>query len=881
MARSHRWLALLLLWALLPIPPLSAQTGTVEDVLVTGLNRMTREAFLHAFGVRPGEPYDKKAVLRGYRNLWDLGLFEDLVVETETGPKGGTVLVVKLVERAVLSSVDYEENKVLTRTAIEDRLKERKASLDLGKPLSLKNVAAAEQIIRDMLGEKGFLSAEVSHKIDEITKTSRGVRFSIRPGGKTRIDEIDFVGNTVFSDHRLRSELKLNSARHWYMPWSSKSLYHPLKWDQDANKIRELYQNEGYLDVEVRAPVVEVEKEKVKGKVPAAEEGAEGKAPWPPPLAEPPAPDQAQSEAEAAAREEAAAAGQPTGTKEEQRAAKEAEKARKKAEKEERKNAPRVSRLVTLTVPIVEGRQYRLGEIKTQGNTVLPDAQLLAVVPLHSGDILREGVLKAATEAIARAYNDRGYLYATAVRQIHRHPEGEAVADVTLEINEDRPYYVGRIQFAGNTSTQDKVLRREMVLNEGELFSKTKLDLSKYKINQLGYFEVRDEPVIQPVEGENRVNIVMTGEEKGRNEIQVGGGYSGTDGAFFTGTYSTRNFLGRGQILSTYIQLGGSANRYSIQFVEPWFLNRPYTAGFSLFRRDVDYGNNLRSSGKGGGIVLGRPISRFGRVNLNYNYETVTSTNTVGGLEATNRISSLTPQYQVNKLDDFYRPHRGFLASAEGMLAGGFLGGDTAFLKPMLTYTGFRHAWGRSLFAFHGQMGMIRTWGDGSVDSSANVYDVPRVQRFWLGGDTFGPRVFETRSITPKRYVRLNEFGIFQEAVADPSGRLVSDFDRNGDGILNERDLVELGGDRFLLVQGEYVLPFKGPAEIAAFVDVGNALFEDQSWGFDGTRVSAGVEMRFYLPVFPVPLRLIFGWPLRQYPGDRTGNFTFSIGKSF
>ena len=257
MARSRRWLALLLVWALLPIPPLSAQTGTVEDVLVTGLNRMTREAFLHAFGVRPGEPYDRKAVLRGYRNLWDLGLFEDLVVETETGPKGGTVLVVKLVERAVLSSVDYEENKVLTRTAIEDRLKERKASLDLGKPLSLKNVAAAEQIIRDMLGEKGFLAAEVSHKIDEITKTSRGVRFSIRPGGKTRIDEIDFVGNTVFSDHRLRSELKLNSARHWYMPWSSKSLYHPLKWDQDANKIRELYQNEGYLDVEIRPPVVD------------------------------------------------------------------------------------------------------------------------------------------------------------------------------------------------------------------------------------------------------------------------------------------------------------------------------------------------------------------------------------------------------------------------------------------------------------------------------------------------------------------------------------------------------------------------------------------------------------------------------------------------
>jgi outer membrane protein assembly complex protein YaeT len=862
-------------WALLLAPPLLAQTGTVEDVLVTGLNRMTREAFLHAFGVRPGEPYDRKQVLRGYRNLWDLGLFDDLVIETETGQKGGTVLVVKLTERPVLSSVDYEDNKVLTRTAIEDRLKERKASLDLGKPLSLKNVAAAEQIIRDMLGEKGFLAAEVSHRIDEITKTSRGVRFTIRPGGKTRIDAIEFVGNNVFSDGRLRNELKLNAPTHWYYPWSGKSLYHPLKWDQDANKLRELYQNNGYLDVEIRPPVVEVEKETVKGgTVPPLAE---------PPPAEPPPdePPPGEPSAEATARDEAAAAGEPTGTRAERKAAKAEEKARKKAEKEERENAPRVKRLVTLTVPIVEGRQYRLGEIKTQGNTVLSETMILASIPLRPGDVLREGVLKSAVEGIARAYNDRGYLYATAVRQIKRRPEGEAVADVIIEVNEDRPYYVSRIQFSGNTSTQDKVLRREMMINEGELFSKSKLDLSKYKINQLGYFEVTDEPIIQPVEGQDRVNVVLAGEEKGRNEIQVGGGYSGTDGAFFTGYYSTRNFLGRGQIFSAYMQLGGSANRYSIQFVEPWFMNRPYTAGFSLFRRDVDYGGNLRSSGRGGGIVLGRPVSRFGRVNLNYNYETVTSTSNFSNTEATNRISSITPQYQVNKLDDYYRPRRGYLASVEGMLAGDFLGGDTAFLKPMLNYTGFRKAWGRSLFAFHGQLGMIRTFGEGSADSAANVYGVPRVQRFWLGGDTQGPRIFETRSITPLRYVKLDEFGLFVEATADPRGRLVSDFDRNGDLILDQRDLVELGGDRFFLLQGEYVLPFKGPAEVAAFVDVGNTLFEDQSWTLENARVAVGVELRFYLPVFPVPLRLIFGTPVRSFPGDRYGTFTFSIGKSF
>ena len=204
------------------------------------------------------------------------------------------------------------------------------------------------------------------------------------------------------------------------------------------------------------------------------------------------------------------------------------------------------------------------------------------------------------------------------------------------------------------------------------------------------------------------------------------------------------------------------------------------------------------------------------------------------------------------------------------MLAGDSWGGHV-FFKPMFTYTGFRKAWGRSLLRSTASSGWSAPSGR-EARQRRNVYVVPRVQRFWLGGDTQGPRIFETRSISPFRYVRLDNFGLFVEATADPRGRLVSDFDRNGDLILDERDLVELGGDRFYLLQGEYVLPFKGPAEIAAFVDVGNTLFNDQTWTLDDARVSVGVEMRFYLPVFPVPLRLIFAaLPCAAFPATATG----------
>jgi outer membrane protein assembly factor BamA len=172
---------------------------------------------------------------------------------------------------------------------------------------------------------------------------------------------------------------------------------------------------------------------------------------------------------------------------------------------------------------------------------------------------------------------------------------------------------------------------------------------------------------------------------------------------------------------------------------------------------------------------------------------------------------------------------------------------------------------------------MVREWQSGSEVLSSNIEGVPRFERFWLGGDTLGPRVFETRTITPLRYVEVDGNGNIVDVLGDPRFIAVDDLVTSG-GI---PVLVEVGGDRFFLFQTEYVVPFGQQAEVAFFVDVGDALFEDQSFGFDTARVSTGVEVRFYLPVFPVPLRLIYGVPIRELEHDRSNNFAFSIGRSF
>jgi outer membrane protein insertion porin family len=284
------------------------------------------------------------------------------------------------------------------------------------------------------------------------------------------------------------------------------------------------------------------------------------------------------------------------------------------------------------------------------------------------------------------------------------------------------------------------------------------------------------------------------------------------------------------------------------------------------------------------GLQLGRRIGAFSRVGLYYNFEDVTSTSFTSGtasgegtvLETNNRISSITPLYGYTTINNPYRPSRGTSFTTSVQVAGGPLGGTVSYLKPLTTFTHYRKAVGRTFVALHAEVGLIEQFGDSPGVEASNIEGVPRYQRFWLGGDTLGPRVFETRTITPRRFVRVVG-GAIVDVVGDVTGLPPDDFIQvNGVPVP-----VEVGGDRMYLFQSEWVIPLNEQAELAAFFDAGDSLFEDTQLDFSTIRASAGLELRFHLPIFPVPLRLIYGFPVRELKGDRTGNFTFSIGRSF
>ncbi|MFN7965449.1 MAG: outer membrane protein assembly factor BamA [Acidobacteriota bacterium] len=812
--------------------------GTIASIEVRGNSRMSADAVRFDLELKKGDAWDEARVQREFRRFWERGYFSDLRFFRRCEPQG-TVLVIEIKERPTILSVSYEKNKVLGQQQIEDHYKERDFTLSIGTPMDRKKLWRAESLIEELLGAKGYLDPMVKAEIETVSPTARKVTFRIRPGGKTRIRAIDFTGNAEFSDRVLRKQLKLTQPRRWWWPFGSKSLYHPLKFGQDVAKILEYYRDRGYLDVDVKPPITDF--------VTRRDQGAERK------------------ELRRIEREQ-----------------EKAEKARKEAlAKGEIPDQPVLptaesvgvieKKSVALTVPISEGSVYKLGDVKFEGNTVYPEKDLRLAMPLKAGAVLSDGAIDFGLQRIRALYGTKGYVYASVSRRFER-KEGQPVADVIVEIDEDQPYTVRRIDFVGNNLTQDEVLRREMNVTEGELIDKAALTRSMDKLRQLGYWQPSGEADLQPVTGASQVDVKVHGEEQSRNEIQVGGGYSELDGGFFLASYSTRNFLGRGDTLNLSAQVGGRASRASIQFVEPWFLGKPYLFSFSIFRRDVDFGRTTDASGQlgrlrqratGGSVAFGKKLGDYTSAQLEYQYQSIEAdTFDISRTfdTTTTRLGTLSPSiWYRNIWPDIYRPTRGYDLRFSLPVTAEVFGADVNYLRPRAEVTVYKPLFRRFFVAAHVEGSWIRQFGS-LLRQPGYIDGVPRFDRFYLGGDTLGPRVFETRTISPIEFLQQ------LDSNGNPVGGPLPAF---------------IGGTKMLLAQFELGFPIGKTATIAGFADAGGVYPAGEDIGWDAARVSAGFEFRVFLPVFQAPIRLIYGWPIKEKRGDRTSSFQFSIGLPF
>ncbi|MGH9726243.1 MAG: BamA/OMP85 family outer membrane protein, partial [Candidatus Acidiferrales bacterium] len=272
-----------------------------------------------------------------------------------------------------------------------------------------------------------------------------------------------------------------------------------------------------------------------------------------------------------------------------------------------------------ITISIEEGEQYRMGTISFRSadpdqGLVFKTAALQRVFPLKEGDIFSAAKIRKALDNYKKLFGEYGYIdfVATPLTEID---DAKKVVNLTMEFDQQKQYFVRRIEFTGNTTTRDKVIRREILLDEGQIFNNRLWELSLLRLNQLGYFDT-----IKPENAELKrnvkagtVDIKLKVKEKGKQSISFNGGVSGIAGTFVGASYQTNNFLGLGETLTLSAQVGDIQKNVMFGFTEPYLFDRPISTGFTVYMNDFNY-NQARQTG----LLLGQQIALNPALEENY-----------------------------------------------------------------------------------------------------------------------------------------------------------------------------------------------------------------------------------------------------------------------
>src|SRR5881409_1655118 len=385
-----------------------------------------------------------------------------------------------------------------------------------------------------MLAEKGHQYATFEATTEDIPPNSIAVTFKVDEGPKIRIQRISIEGNKVFPASQIKKSMKLIKEASPFTAFTSKDTYFYLKLADDITRIRMLYAEQGYVRANVLDPVVETKPKKLMRTLPFIRPPF----PWGIPL--------------------------PFWKKTLDR--------------------------YYITIKIEENDQYRVGDVKVTGAKQYNESVIKAVLGLVPGEVFNEERLRKSFENLKKLYGARGYINFTAV-PVQDFDEAKKLVNLNINVDEDRQFYVNRIAFSGNTTTRDKVIRREVMVEEGQIFNSALWDVSVQRLNQLGYFdEIKTEDAeVKPHPTEPQVDINLKVKEKGRNSIGFNGGVSGIGGSFLGMSYETNNFLGFGETLAISLQGGTRQSQYQFSFTEPYLFDRPLTSGFTVFSTNFRY----------------------------------------------------------------------------------------------------------------------------------------------------------------------------------------------------------------------------------------------------------------------------------------------------
>jgi outer membrane protein insertion porin family len=500
---------------------------------------------------------------------------------------------------------------------------------------------------------------------------------------------------------------------------------------------------------------------------------------------------------------------------------------------------PPAGKRIEITIPITEGSQYRMGTIDLVGDEDVSLDEIKHIISTKQGAIFRRADFGQDLYAINQRYTEKGYAYVKVDYSSKIDPD-RGVIDVTLLIDKAQEVRIGRIVVTGNVITRDKVIRRNITFEEGDLFNSADLRKSRRKIMNLGFFEAVD--FIPRPREDTVIDIDIALKEKLTGAFSLGIGYSSEDQIAGQLRLTESNLFGRGQSLMGMIEYGAVRKNFSIAFNEPAIWDTKYSLGFKVYDTEREW-DEYDWKARGGRLTLGRSIGEFFRGFVTAKHETVDVTNVdelaseaIKDQEGRSVTNSIQLTLIRDSRDNFFNPRHGNRTVLSAEYAGGFLGGDNYFTKYTAETSQFIPLFWKLVFMARARVGQVEGF-DGR--------DVPVYERFYVGG-IYSVRGFELRDIGPK--------------------------DENGD---------PTGGFKELVLNAEIILPISEAqgVNVVFFFDAGNAWDEGVSMDVTDLRTGAGLGIRWLSPMGP--FRLEWGWNLNPRPGESGGDWAFAVGTMF
>jgi outer membrane protein insertion porin family len=490
---------------------------------------------------------------------------------------------------------------------------------------------------------------------------------------------------------------------------------------------------------------------------------------------------------------------------------------------------------INVKIPISEGKQFRVGQVAIAGDELaIPRTELLKKLQIKKKDFYDRDAIMKDIDYLTQVANDAGYANTDVVPRTAPQEKTQTV-DVTYVINKKTPVYFNRISITGNTKTRDKVIRRELSVVEGDLYSRTKLKDSYMALNKLRYF---DEIDFQAEKGpdETLTDVNIRVKEKPTGMFSLGAGYSALDHAVITAQVSQQNLFGRGQTLSLKASLGGSSTLIDLSFVEPWLFDMPLWSKFDLWNLYREYDSYSLDS-KGFGATLGYPIWPYviGYIGYRLSIDNVrdvldTASTIIKKQVGETTSSGISLSATRDTTDDVMFPTTGSKNTAALDYTGGPLMGDVSYTRVGLTSSWFYGLPLDTVFGVRGRIGYMMG-NEGK--------EVPIFERYYLGG--------------------INSLrGLREVGPRDPA---------TGDVI---------GGLTMLNFNFEYVFPLIKNAGMKGlvFFDTGNTW--ESGYNLDDMRKTAGVGIRWYSPIGP--LRLEWGYVLDKKAHESPSRWEFTMG---